>query len=171
MIPQLACTCTRLFDASRILAQCPPRDRSTKHRDRQLDHLLATTRFDVLDSGQPSCNECVLRHALRSFGFRLNLRHVLPHCRNSRRLWHASVSTIVWIQYAHVLFGVALSGDWVQSTDGGWTHHLWDQLYIYAGCAQVRFRDKPCSDHAHCTFVDGSISWVGDGSCCGLPLG
>jgi hypothetical protein len=42
-----------------VLAQRPPRDRSAKHRDRRLDHLLATSRFDAVDSSEPSCIEYV----------------------------------------------------------------------------------------------------------------
>ena len=42
-----------------VLAQRPPRNRSTKHRDRQLDYRLATTRFDALDPSEPSCIVCV----------------------------------------------------------------------------------------------------------------
>jgi hypothetical protein len=42
-----------------ILAQRSPRDCSTKHRDCRLDHLLATSRFDAVDSSEPSCIEYV----------------------------------------------------------------------------------------------------------------
>lgn len=32
-------------------------------------------------------------------------------------------------------------------------------------------RARSSSDLAHATFVGGSTSWVGGGSCCALPLG
>ena len=41
-----------------VLAQHPPRNRSTKHQDCQLDYCLATTRFDALDPSEPSCIVC-----------------------------------------------------------------------------------------------------------------
>ena len=46
-------------DPCRVLAERSSRDRSTKHRDFQLDHVLATTWFHVLDSSEPSCIEYV----------------------------------------------------------------------------------------------------------------
>ena len=62
-----------------VLAQRPTRDHSIKHRDRQFDHLLATSQFNTLDSSELSCIEYILRPALRSLTSRLNLCPVLPH--------------------------------------------------------------------------------------------
>ncbi|KAF8546783.1 hypothetical protein OG21DRAFT_1039312 [Imleria badia] len=49
---------------SRAQADPPPRDRSTKHRDRQLDHVLTMTWFHALDSSEPSCIVCCLWHEI-----------------------------------------------------------------------------------------------------------
>ena len=46
-------------DPCRVLVERPSRDRSAKHRDRQLDHVLATSRFHVLGCSEPSCTEYV----------------------------------------------------------------------------------------------------------------
>ena len=62
-----------------VLAQRPPRDGSTKYRDRQLDHLLATTRFNALDSSEPSCIEYVFQTCTAFVGFSTKpMSHLTP---------------------------------------------------------------------------------------------
>ena len=151
-----------------VLAQRPPRDCSTKHRDRQLDHLLAATRFNAVDSSEPSCIEYVFLKICTGFSTK-STPHLTPsstksllvackHFNNSvdstrsciiRRRSFRRSGLINPRQLDSSFLGPTLCLHWLRSSSS--------------------FGLIPWSNRAHGSFIGGSISWVGDESCCGLP--